>query len=152
MKLRNRTSYIKSLFKKEMFHIQKKRYMDRKEILISFWQDVARQNESELKSYFTTDAYIRWNDTNEEFSVEEYIIANCEYPGDWHGEVERIELMNDLAITVTRVWLSDGSTSFHVVSFFEFQEDKIAVLNEYWGEDGAIPQWRLDKLIGRPIK
>lgn len=126
--------------------------MDRKEILISFWRDVAKQNESALKNYFTADAYILWNDTNEEFSVEEYIIANCEYPGEWCGEVERLELMNDLAITVTRVWLSDNSASFHVVSFFEFQEDKIAVLSEYWGEDGIVPQWRLDKHIGRPIK
>lgn len=126
--------------------------MNRKKLLILFWKDVARQNETALKDYFTTTAYVRWNGTNEEFSVEEYIIANCEYPGDWRGEVERIELMGDLAITVTRVWLSDDSASFHVVSFFEFQEDKIAVLNEYWGEDGSAPQWRLDKHIGRPIK
>lgn len=126
--------------------------MNRKKLLILFWKDVAGQNETALKDYFTPTAYVRWNGTNEEFSVEEYIIANCEYPGDWRGEVERIELMGDLAITVTRVWLSDDTASFHVVSFFEFQEDKIAVLNEYWGEDGSAPQWRLDKHIGRPIK
>lgn len=126
--------------------------MNREELLILFWKDVAGQNATALKDYFTPTAYIRWNDTNEEFSVEEYIIANCEYPGDWSGKVERIELIGDLAITVTRVWLSDNSASFHVVSFFEFREDKIAVLNEYWGEDGSVPQWRLDKHIGRPIK
>lgn len=69
-----------------------------------------------------------------------------------HPKLKRLELMNDLAITVTGVWLSDNSAFFHVVSFFEFQEGKIAVLSESWGEDGIVPQWRLDKYIGRPIK
>lgn len=126
--------------------------MDRKEWLLSFWRDVAEQNKTALKTYFTPDAYVRWNDTNEQFSVEEYIVANCEYPGEWRGEVERIVLTGDLAVTVTRVWLSDGSATFHAVSFFEFQEEKIAVLNEYWSHDSSVPQWRLEKHIGRPIK
>lgn len=126
--------------------------MDRKEWLLSFWRDVAEQNKAALKTYFTPDAYVRWNDTNEQFSVEEYIVANCEYPGEWRGEVERIVLTGDLAVTVTRVWLSDGSATFHAVSFFEFQEEKIAVLNEYWSHDSSVPQWRLEKHIGRPIK
>lgn len=126
--------------------------MDRKEWLLSFWRDVAEQNKTALKTYFTPDAYVRWNDTNEQFSVEEYIVANCEYPGEWRGEVERIVLTGDLAVTVTRIWLSDGSATFHAVSFFEFQEEKIAVLNEYWSHDSSVPQWRLEKHIGRPIK
>lgn len=126
--------------------------MDRQDILRSFWNDVAQQKDSALKHYFTQDAYIRWNNTNEQFSVYEYVIANCEYPGDWRGEIERIETMGDLSITVTRVWLSDDSASFHVTSFFEFEGDHIKVLSEYWGDDGLAPKWRLDKHIGRPIR
>lgn len=126
--------------------------MNRREFLISFWNAVASQNAAALKTYFTPTAYIRWNNTNEQFTVEEYIIANCEYPGSWQGEVERIELISDIAITVSRVWLSDNSASFHVTSFFEFQGEKIGILNEYWGDDGHAPQWRIDKHIGQPIK
>lgn len=126
--------------------------MEKREFLLSFWHDVAEQNEAALRTYFSPSAYIRWNDTNEHFNVEEYIIANCEYPGDWCSEVERIELIRDIAVTVTRVWLSDNRASFHVVSFFEFIDEKIAVLNEYFAEDGSAPQWRLDKRIGKPIK
>ncbi len=126
--------------------------MDKKQFVTSFWYHVAAQNEAALRICFTPDAYIRWNNTNEQFTVDEYIVANCEYPGEWRGEVERTELIGDLAITVTRVWLSDNSASFHVTSFFKFQGAKIAALNEYWGDDGAAPQWRLDKHIGKPIK
>ncbi|WP_242830614.1 hypothetical protein [Desulfitobacterium hafniense] len=53
-------------------------------------------------------------------------------------------------ITVTRVWSKENS--FHVASFFEMSEDKIKVLDEYWGDDGTAPQWRIDKNIGKPIR
>ena len=126
--------------------------LNRKQIILDFWQDVANQNAKNLQSYFLSNATIRWHNTNEQFSVEEYIRANCEYPGDWYGEVERIELVENLGITATRVWLSDNSASFHATSFYEFVENKIISLNEYWGDDGVAPQWRLDKKIGKPIK
>lgn len=126
--------------------------MDMAHKLTSYWRDIANQDASSLEKYFIPDAYIRWNNTNEQFTVQEFIIANCEYPGNWRGEVERLEIVNNTAITVTKVWLSDNSLSFHVTSFFEFQGEEIAVLNEYWGNDGIPPQWRLDKHIGKPIK
>lgn len=126
--------------------------MDKNEIITMFWNDVAKQNAEELRAYFMPDAYIQWNNSNERFTVEEFIIANCEYPGDWCAEVERVEMIGNLAITVARVWAVDHSVSFHVTSFFDFQGDKIMALNEYWGEDGLAPQWRLDKGIGTAIK
>lgn len=126
--------------------------MERAEILKSFWRDIAAQDAGALEQYFAPDAYICWNNTNEQFTVQEFIVANCEYPGAWRGEIERLEIAGDTAITATRVWLLDNSLSFHATSFFEFWGDRIAVLNEYWGDDGAPPQWRLDKHIGKPIK
>ena len=57
----------------------------------SFWDTVLNQNEKELKGYFTENAIVRWHCTNELFTVSEYIRANCEYPGDWNGEIQRIE-------------------------------------------------------------
>lgn len=125
--------------------------MDMTQLIKNFWRDVALQDAAALRLYFKPDAYIRWNNTNEQFTVDEYIIANCEYPGDWRGELERVECAGEVIISVARVWLADGSASLHVTSFFEFIDGKIAVLNEYWGDDGAAPQWRLDKNIGKAI-
>ena len=126
--------------------------MDKKEFVIKFWEDVVAQNAKKLKSYFLYDAIINWHNTNERFSVEEYIIANCEYPGHWCGNVERVEIVGDLVISIARVWLVDNDDSFHAVSFFKFQGNKILCLYEYWGEDGVGPQWRLNKKIGKSIK
>ncbi len=122
--------------------------MDKVQLVTAFWADVVAQRAHNLREYFIPTATINWHNTNEHFTVEEYIVANCEYPGDWRGQVERLEVFGDKAVSVTRVWLADQNTSYHAVSFFGFVGDKIAILDEYWGDDGAPPQWRQDKNIG----
>lgn len=124
--------------------------MDIKNFIICYWEHVALQNELELKNYFHEDACIRWHNTSEQFNVSEFLRANCDYPGNWSGEVERIEQTGNTVITVTRVWSKD--MSFHVTSFFDIKEEKIKTLDEYWGDDGPAPQWRKDMQNGRPIR
>ena len=116
-----------------------------------FWQDVLSQNHERLTSYFCDNAVIRWHCSNEQFTVTEYIRANCDYPGDWSGEIERIEESGNTIILVGRVFPSDGKSSFHVVSFISLQEDKIIEMDEYWADDGAAPEWRRGMKIGSPI-
>ena len=110
------------------------------------------QNEIEIRKYFQNDAYINWHCTNERFNVDEFIIANCEYPGDWEGSVERVEMLNDLIVTVVNVYPKGRNASFHVTSFIKTKEDKIVSMDEYWADDGNAPQWRLDKHIGKAIR
>ena len=120
--------------------------------IYEFWKAVLKQDEQEIRNYFHQDARICWHCTIELFTLDEYIIANCEYPGDWDGVVERVELLDDLIISVTLVYPKDQTVSYHVVSFLKLQQDKIISLDEYWADDGNAPQWRLDKHIGKPIK
>lgn len=120
--------------------------------VFDYWKAVLDQNEGEIRKFFHHDAYINWHCTNEFFNLDEFIIANCEYPGDWAGRVERVEVLNDLIITVTNVYPKDRSVSFHVTSFIKTKDDRIASIDEYWADDGNPPQWRLDKHIGKAIK
>lgn len=53
----------------------------------SFWEAALKQDAKRLREFFASDAYINWHCTNEHFTVEEYIRANCEYPGEWDGEI-----------------------------------------------------------------
>jgi hypothetical protein len=115
-----------------------------------YWEDIAKQNELALRQYFVEEAIIRWHNTNEQFTLDEFICANCEYPGDWQGIVERSEQFENKIVTVTRIWSEE--CSFHVTSFFTLAEDKIIFLDEYWGEDGLAPDWRLEKCIGTTIQ
>lgn len=117
-----------------------------------FWRDVLEQNADAIREYFDENAYINWHCTNEHFTVEEYLTANCEYPGSWDGEVERVERINDLFITVTHVYSREQELSFHVTSFIKAAGDKIVAVDEYWADDGVAPRWRLDKHIGKAVK
>lgn len=126
--------------------------MELDQIIMNFWKDVTAQNAEGLQSYFQTDAYVRWNNTSEQFTADEYIKANCEYPGSWQGDVERIIQTDNLVVSVTRIYSTDTCVSLHATSFFEFINGKISVLNEYFGDDGAAPQWRQEMHIGKPIR
>ena len=118
----------------------------------AFWKDVLEQNEKALPAYFHPDAIIRWHCTNEEFTVSEYIRANCEYPGSWDGKIERIERSKNRLITAVKVYPKDRSSSYHVASFFELKDGLIMSLDEYWADDGEAPVWRKKMGIGRPIR
>ncbi len=118
----------------------------------AFWKAVLAQREQEIRKYFHKEAYINWHCTNEHFTVDEFMIANCEYPGDWDGEIERIETLNDLMITVVRVYPKNQAASFHVTSFFKIKDDKIQSVDEYWADDGSAPKWRIEKQIGKKIR
>ena len=115
-----------------------------------YWEDIVKQDKIVLKSYFLDSAVICWHNTNEQFTLEEFIQANCEYPGNWNGKVKRMEQFGDKIVTVTKIW-TEG-LSFHVTSFFLMESDKTRSLDEYWGEDGMAPDWRIEKRIGVPIR
>ncbi len=117
-----------------------------------FWKAVLEQDEDSIRKYFWDDAYVNWHCTNEHFTVDEFVRANCEYPGKWDGEIERIETTGDTTITVVRVYPKDRSMSFHVVSFIRIQEEKIVSVDEYWADDGVPPHWRRELNIGSSIK
>lgn len=66
----------------------------------AFWNAVLKQDAEKLKTFFKDTAYVNWHCTNEHFTVTEYISANCEYPGDWGGTIERIEKMGNFEISL----------------------------------------------------
>ena len=116
-----------------------------------YWSAVFRQDADAIRRFFHSTAFVNWHNTNEHFTVEEFIRANCDYPGKWDGKVEKIVTADDCTVTAARVFEKGGKLSFHVVSFFRVTEGKIASIDEYWGDDGEPPQWRQDKNIGTKI-
>ena len=117
-----------------------------------FWRDVISQNIEALQAYFCKDAVIHWHCTNEKFSVQEYIKVNCDYQGEWEGEIERIEKAGETLITAVQVLSKDKKISCYVVSFIKLKDDLISEMDEYWVDDGKAPEWRLNLRIGTPIK
>ena len=75
--------------------------------ITAYFRDVVKQDAQKLKNYFAKDAKILWHNTNECFTAEEFIRANCEYPGSWDGEIEILTPMQDGWILAARVWEKD---------------------------------------------
>lgn len=117
-----------------------------------YWESTLKQRAEEMRKFFHPKAKIRFHNTNEEFTVDEFIEINCEYPGNWNGMIERIEEIGKIQIIVVQVFDREQNLFFHVTSFMEIEENKIISIDEYWGEDGCPPRWRLDKKIGKKIK
>lgn len=118
----------------------------------AFYRAVIEQNADALKPFFHEDAWVDWPCTNEHFTVEEYIRANCEYPGEWEGRIERsIQSGEELAVSA-KVWPKDRSASFHSAAFIRLKDEKIASMTEYWGDDGPAPAWRQEMHIGTPME
>lgn len=117
-----------------------------------YWEATLQQNPEILKSFFHKDACINWHNTNERFTVDEFIRANCEYPGEWDGEIEKIIEKEELLISVVHVFSKDRKVSAHVTSFMKLLDDKIILMDEYWGDDGSPPRWRKEMNIGKAIK
>lgn len=121
------------------------------QLITDFWKDVADQDADRLGRYFLPDAQICWHNTNEQFPVGDYLRANCQYPGNWLCQVERVERTEAGAVSVARVWSPSSNVSLHATSFFTFEGGKIKTLDEYWGDDGPPPQWRREMGLGEEI-
>ena len=79
------------------------RYMGIKDIVLELWKDIIEQNPKKLKRYFNSNAIINWHNTNESFTVEEYIIANCEYP----TTTSFIRFSGEKIISIDEYWGDD---------------------------------------------
>jgi hypothetical protein len=120
------------------------------EFAARFLDAVMRQDAEELPSFFAPGATVYWHNSDEMFSAAEYVRANCEYPGDWKGVVERIEQAETALVIVAKVW--DGDIAARSVSFLQFDASgKISRLDEYWGDIAEPPEWRRRMNIGAKI-
>jgi hypothetical protein len=126
----------------------------------SFFNAVIKQDAEKLRKFFKPDAVICWANTNEQFTVDEYIRANCEYPGDWNGRIEEFEIIKNTIhdkkmVVVAKVWDSKGFAA-RTVSFIDFdgysEDELIDGLTEYWSDIGEPPEWRQNMSIGKRYK
>ena len=70
-----------------------------------------------------------------------------------HTTVEQtIEENEDTIILACRVFPTDNSESFHVVSFIHLKDNLIVDMDEYWSDDGLAPEWRKKMKIGKRIR
>ena len=111
--------------------------------LNAYFAAVLHKDAAALCAFFAEDAEILWHNTGERFSCSDFIRANCDYPGEWLGEIEREYRVGGTVIAAARVWAKDEpSQSFHCCSFITLRDETVIRIDEYWGDDGEPPEWR----------
>ncbi|WP_262428372.1 nuclear transport factor 2 family protein [Paratissierella segnis] len=116
--------------------------MTGRELVVCLWDEMASQNWDKVKLCFDENAIIRWHNTNESFNVEEFILVNSKYPGNWNISIKRIEQSQNVIISVALAQSLDSDVCAYATSFFEVENGKIICLDEYWGDVTDRPQWR----------
>jgi hypothetical protein len=120
------------------------------EFAAHFLDAVTRQDAEELPSFFAPGATVYWHSSDEVFSAAEYVRANCEYPGERKGVVERVEQTETSLVIAAKVW--NGDIAARSVSFVQFDAGgKISRLDEYWSDIAEPPEWRRRMNIGAKI-
>ena len=118
-----------------------------------FLDAVIKQDAQRLRSFFEPDAVVVWANTSEQFTVDEYIRANCEYPGNWEGALDGISALEPQGkkiVFIANVHNGEGFAA-RAVSFASLSDSQTPLINrlvEYWGDVDEPPQWRKEKNIG----
>lgn len=108
-----------------------------------YFAAVVSKDAAALRQFFAESAEVFWHNTRERFTLDGFIHANCDYPGQWRGELEREYRIGNTVIAAARVFSRDDpSLSFHCCSFITLDDERIVRLDEYWGDDGEPPEWR----------
>ena len=122
--------------------------MDMERFAKRYWKCVADQDRM-MEKCFCEDAVIRWQTTDEEFTVADFVRAHCERPGRRKVVIERMNRVGETLVTVVHLWME--GTSYYVTSFFQMARGRILHLDEYWGENLPAPEWRTEAQIGTRI-
>ncbi len=104
-----------------------------RETAAHFWHLMDRRAYAQAGQILAEDAVVRWPSSQEQLTRDQWVSVNEAYPGNWACHVERAAVDGPQVITAARVWdRDDPRQAFHVVSFFNFLQGRIAQLTEYW--------------------
>ena len=104
-------------------------------VLRELWARIDAQDWEGLAGLLDPGLTAHYTHTGENFSPDELVRLNREYPGRWHVDVEDVVGEGDRAVSRARV--SDGTQTHHVASFATVRGGLVTELVEVWAESGV---------------
>ncbi len=120
----------------------------REKIIKQFWEAFAETDFDLAASYMSDDAIVVWSNTEETFNRDEFISLQKKYPGEHQIILEKVisaESSTNIIISIVKViskFSENEIKSFYAISLFEFKDDIIIKITEYWGDISEPPDWR----------
>jgi len=118
--------------------------MDYREKLIrQFWAYFDQRKFESVRPLLHEKFELIWETTEEIFlSPDTLINVNRDYPGNWHTHLQRIEFFDKGAVSVVFVFSDEIPDRFYTTSFYEFKDNLISKITEYWATVEKAPEWR----------
>ncbi len=121
-----------------------------KDIVKQLWQIFHKRQFLEAKPLLADCFVCVWPQSNELIrGADNFIALNKNYPGEWAVECSRV--ISDGDNVVSEAKLTCKRQIVYATSFFEFEDNKIARITEYWCEPYAASDWRkkwTEKIVG----
>ena len=95
-------------------------------IVHAYWNAIHDLRFQDVRELFCDTAEITWPNTEEVFTLDEFIAVNEAYPGEWEEEVLKCYETGDMIISETMV--KGQEVSFLAIGFFTIQGGKITAL------------------------
>ncbi len=115
--------------------------MTHRELVESLWHAFDRFEFAAVADLLHDDFVCEWLQSRERIRGRDNFIAiNTHYPGQWRINIVRLVDSGDEL--VTEIVVTDGQKTDRAVSFFQFKDNKIYRIREYWLEPYAAPDWR----------
>lgn len=112
-------------------------------LVTELWHAFDQRNWDSAHKLLHKNLVVHWPHSRERFlGPDNFIAANRAYPGSWRITLTRMHETETGVVTVVKV--SDGTLDFYATSFFEFLDEKIVSIEEYWASGEKPPQWRID--------
>jgi len=115
---------------------------DLKPMVYAFFDQMNKKHWNDLLAMFDSTCQIRWINTGEKFTPEQYVLVNKEYPAVWSLEVEDVQISERNVISIIHIKSKSTNHSLRGIAYFRIENGKIVGLKEYFADDGTPPEWR----------
>ena len=119
-----------------------KKNMSNEEIVKQFWQLFDTGQIDEAGELLHDDFICEWITTGEKFNKEQFIKVNKDYPLSWYTKLQQYYDVKNKGISIVHVYSDEAEARFYVTSIYEFKENSILRVEEYWATCEEVPKWR----------
>lgn len=113
------------------------------DLINKLWSLFDNKKYFETRDLFHDECEIIIKSSKEIFSdIDLYLQMNYDYPGNWRTVLEKVEILDEGAVSLVHVFSSEENEEFYATTFYKFKGGLISEMEEYWATMETQPEWR----------
>jgi len=116
--------------------------IDTRNIVEMFWNYFDKQNWDNAAKLLHDDFTAYWITTNEKFSKTNFLLVNRNYPCKWNTKLKKYDEIKNGGVSIVHVYSEESKYEFYVTTYYEFENELIKRIEEYWSTVEDAPEWR----------